>query len=132
MECIIHIKVRQKLEDEKRALISFVTDIDNHISSGPSRLSKLMPPSSSSSSKLGVSTKANIPLSAIKPSRKRSLSLGGGVDDPANSPVKTELSRIRGQPSLLEQMPEEEWEGDEPSFRGCGQRVDDKENIPIR
>ncbi|KAF8527599.1 kinesin-domain-containing protein [Hysterangium stoloniferum] len=125
-------QVRQKLEDEKRALISFVTDIDNHISSGPSRLSKLMPPSSSS--KLGLSSKANTPLSATQSFRKRSLSLGGGVDDPTNSPVKTELSKIRAQPSLLEQMPEEEWEGDEPSFRVFNQRSvsDDKENIPAR
>ena len=69
-------------------------------------------------------------------SRKRSLSLGGGADDLTNSPIKVELSKIRTQPSLLDQMPEEEWEGDgdEPSFRGLGQKniLCDKENIPAK
>lgn len=126
---MIHmIQVRQKLEDEKRALVSFVSDIDNHISTAPSRFSKLIPPSRSANSVF--SSLAN---GSVAQSRKRSLSLGGGADDPTNSPTKLELNKIRTQPSLLEQMPEEEWE-DEPSVRGLGQRdiLGDKENIPAR
>jgi centromeric protein E len=125
--------MRQKLEDEKRALVSFVTDIDNHISTGPSRFSKLIPPSRSTTSVFTSMTNTAVTTSQ---SRKRSLSLGGNADDATNSPIKVELSKIRTQPSLLEQMPEEEWEGDgdEPSFRGFGQRdiLGDKENIPAR
>ena len=33
---IPNMQMRQKLEDEKRALVSFMTDIDTHISSVPS------------------------------------------------------------------------------------------------
>ncbi|KAF8585087.1 kinesin-domain-containing protein [Ramaria rubella] len=126
-------QLRQKLEDEKRALISFVTDIDTHISTAPSRFSKLMPPAKSVNSIFSPVT--NTPVTAAS-SRKRSLSLGGNTDDPTNSPIKTELSKIRAQPSLLEQMPEEEWEGDgdEPSFRALGHKdvLADKENVPVR
>ena len=111
--------------------MSFVTDIDTHISSAPSRFSKLMPPSRSANSIFSSATNT----SGTSASRKRSLSLGGSCDDPANSPVKLELSKIRAQPSLLEQMPEEEWEGDgdEPHLRGLGARsvLGDKENIPV-
>lgn len=125
--------MRQKLEDEKRALVSFVTDIDTHISTAPSRFSKLMQPSRSANSVFTSMTNTTVTHSQ---SRKRSLSLGGNADDATNSPLKVELSKIRTQPNLLEQMPEEEWEGDgdEPSFRGLGQRdiLGDKENIPVK
>lgn len=57
----------------------------------------------------------------------------GGVYDPNNSPVKTELSKIRAQPSLLEQMPEEEWEGDDVSFRRIGEGEDgEKEQVKVK
>lgn len=118
------------MEDEKRALISFVTDIDNHISAGPSRLSKLTAPSRTQNIILG--SKSNLPLSSAAARSKRSLSLGGALDDPTNSPVKTELTKIRAQPSLLEQMPEV-WEGDEISFHTTGGKdlLGDKENMSI-
>ena len=126
-------QMRQKLEDEKRALVSFVTDIDNHISTAPSRFSKIMPPSRSANSVFTSMTNGQV---ASVQSRKRSLSLGGNADDSSNSPIKMELNKIRTQPSLLEQMPEEEWEGDgdEPSFRGLDQRnrLGHKENIPMK
>ncbi|KIJ54215.1 hypothetical protein M422DRAFT_25159 [Sphaerobolus stellatus SS14] len=124
-------QLRLKLEDEKRALISFVTDIDNHISSVPSRFSKVLGSVRASSSIL--SSKSNIPTTGMR-TAKRSLSLGGAMDDPTNSPIKTELGKIRAQPSLLEQTPEEvEWDGD-ISFRASNSQVigDNKENVPIR
>ncbi|GJJ13420.1 hypothetical protein Clacol_007674 [Clathrus columnatus] len=131
-------QIRTKLEEEKRALISFVTDIDTHLSSGTSRMNKLAPPKSSISSILAPKT--NIALGLTAPpqtqmnNRRRSLSLGGTYD-PNNSPVKTELSKIRAQPSLLEQMPEEEWEGDDLSFHTMHEKGElvnnDKENQPI-
>lgn len=80
-----------------------------------------------------LSSATNLGAAYTADSRKRSLSLGGN-DDPTNSPIKVEMSRFRAQPSLLEQMPEEEWEGDEPSFKARGTRdvLGDKENMPIK
>lgn len=102
-------------------------------------MSKLIPPKPPIASVLAPKTNIALGLTAPprQPARKRSLSLGG-VYDPNNSPVKTELSKIRAQPSLLEQMPEEEWEGVDLSFRTIpedekeGIVNDDKENlVPI-
>jgi centromeric protein E len=125
-------QMRQKLEDEKRALVSFVSDIDNHISTAPSRFSKVIPPSRLANSVFASMGNA----SGAAQSRRRSMSLGGGSDDPTNSPIKVELAKFRTQPSLLEQMPEEEWEGegDETSFRALGHKdmLGDKENMPAK
>jgi len=116
-------KLRIKLEEERRALAAFVSKFDSLGLGGlaPSKLKLPMPI-------VGGATTAFA-------ERQQNKVL---EDD---SPVKIELGRVKGHPSLLEQMPEEEWSMvgdmsfDEKDFR-AGSRfrtrdvVGGKENTP--
>jgi len=109
------------LEEERRALAAFVSKFD---SLGLGALTSLK-------SKPGGGATA---LTARQQNK-------GEVAAPDDSPVKIEMSRVRGHPSLLEQMPEEEWSMvedmsfDEKDFKaGSKLRNKDvlggKENVP--
>ncbi|KZT43759.1 kinesin-domain-containing protein [Sistotremastrum suecicum HHB10207 ss-3] len=114
---------RRKLEQENKALADFVSNAD---SLGLSRQS------SSLQTRIPMANRSN---NILQDSRKRSLSLGTVME---NSPLKIS-NKIKDEPSLLEQTPEEAWEevadisfGHEKSWasRDQGEQVD-KENMPI-
>lgn len=84
-------KVRVKLEEERRALAAFVSKFDS-LGFGPSKLKPPMPIAGGATTAFAE--------------RKQNKGITLNDDD---SPVKIEVHRIKGQPSLLEQMPEEEW-----------------------
>jgi len=113
---------RIKLEEERRALAAFVSKFDS-LGFGPSRLKPPMP-------SVGGATTAFA-------ERKQNK---GGISTP-DSPVKIEVHRTKGQPSLLEQMPEEEWSMvedlsfDERDFKASAKSrtkgiLGQKENMP--
>jgi centromeric protein E len=82
------------LEEERRALAAFVSKFDAlGLGYGPSKLQPPMP----------------IPggAPAAFAGRRSQVSLVNENGD--SSPVRLELGAIKAQPSLLEQMPEEEW-----------------------
>jgi centromeric protein E len=114
------VQARQKLEDEKKALQLFVSDIEL-IQSKPR--SQLPRPS------IGGAI-------AFAESRKKNLA-GLSLTDTSNSPFKIDLGKVKGHGSLLEQMPEEIWEDGSPAG-GAGKvnksessrSLCDKENIP--
>ena len=120
--------MRIKLEEERRALAAFVSKFDSL------GLGGLM----STKKKLPMPT----PGGATAAFAERQQNKDSSTLEAADSPVKIEMSRVRGQPNLLEQMPEEEWSMvedmsfDEKDFKaGSKLRAKDvllggKENLP--
>jgi len=118
------------LEEERRALAAFVSKFDSLGLGGlaPSKLKLPMPT-------VGGATAA---FAERQQNKGGNITATAAADD---SPVKIEISRVRGQPNLLEQMPEEEWSMvddmsfDEKDFRaGSKLRTKEilggKENMP--
>lgn len=93
-------KVRIKLEEEKRALAAFVSKFDALGLGGGSVL-----PSSSTSLPSSVPTPTPFGKAKSYLSRLGSGRLGV-VAEETDSPIRIDL---KNQPSLLDQMPEEEW-----------------------
>lgn len=116
---------RRKLEQENRALADFVSNADSLGLSRQSSSLQTRIPMSSHGSNISKENRAS----------KRSLSLGTVME---NSPLKMS-NKIKDEPSLLEQTPEEGWMdaadisfGHEKSSTSHdqGEQVD-KENMPV-
>jgi centromeric protein E len=118
--------MRIKLEEERRALAAFVSKFDS-LGLGGLISSKPRPPMPTAGG-------------ASAAFAERQQNKGNSVFE-GDSPVKIEMSRVRGQPNLLEQMPEDEWSMvedmsfDEKDFKaGSKLRTKDtlggKENMP--
>lgn len=83
------------MEEERRALAAFVSKFDSLGLGGPP----------SSKLKLPMPTAGGAPTAFAERQQNRGITTVIEED----SPTKIELSTVRAQPSLLEQMPEDEW-----------------------
>ena len=118
------LQLRIKLEEERRALVAFVSKFDS-LGLGAMAPSKLRPP---------------MPSVGGAPAAFTERQQNKGAED--FSPVKIEMSRVKGHPSLLDQMPEDEWSMvedksfDEKDFK-AGMKLrpknvlGQKENMPV-
>ncbi|KIK37238.1 hypothetical protein CY34DRAFT_810523 [Suillus luteus UH-Slu-Lm8-n1] len=94
-------KLRIKLEEERRALASFVSKFDS-LGLGSSGLpSKLKP---------AKPTPGGASAAFAERQQSRASNVAHAIiEDVECSPVRVDLSNLKAQPSLLDQMPEEEW-----------------------
>ncbi|KAG2125626.1 P-loop containing nucleoside triphosphate hydrolase protein [Suillus cothurnatus] len=91
-------KLRIKLEEERRALASFVSKFDSLGLALPSKLKPAKPTPGGASAAFAErqqSRAANV-VPAI-------------IEDAECSPVRVDFSSMKAQPSLLDQMPDDEW-----------------------
>ncbi|OJA19520.1 hypothetical protein AZE42_03209 [Rhizopogon vesiculosus] len=95
-------KLRTKLEDERRALATFVSKFDSLGLGGGNPLpSKLKP---------AKPTPGGASAAFAERQQSRAANLASVIiEDAENSPARVDLSSMKAQPSLLDQMPEEEW-----------------------
>lgn len=95
------IQLRIKLEEERRALASFVSKFDSlglGCSALPSKLKPAKPTPGGASAAF-----------AERQHSRASNVAHAIIEDVECSPVRVDLSNLKAQPSLLDQMPEEEW-----------------------
>lgn len=124
-------QLRQKLEDERRALAAFVSKFDSLGLGGAS--SKLKP---------AKPTPGGASAAFAERQQSRVANLAPKITEDAEySPARVDFASLRAQPSLLDQMPEEEWSlMDDVSFEMESVRhrpgsdksaLSSKENIPL-
>ncbi|KAG2749244.1 kinesin-domain-containing protein [Suillus brevipes Sb2] len=94
-------KLRIKLEEERRALASFVSKFDSlglGCSALPSKLKPAKP------------TPGGASAAFAERQQSRAANMAPAIfEDVECSPVRVDFSSLKAQPSLLDQMPEEEW-----------------------
>lgn len=94
-------KLRIKLEEERRALASFVSKFDSlglGCSALPSKLKPAKP------------TPGGASAAFAERQQSRAANVAPAIiEDVECSPVRVDFSSLKAQPSLLDQMPEEEW-----------------------
>jgi centromeric protein E len=93
------VQLRIKLEEERRALASFVSKFDSlGLSALPSKLKPAKP------------TPGGASAAFAERQQSRAANVAPAIiEDAECSPVRVDFSSMKAQPSLLDQMPEEEW-----------------------
>ncbi|EPQ50948.1 kinesin-domain-containing protein [Gloeophyllum trabeum ATCC 11539] len=119
-------KMRTKLEEQRRALAAFVSKFDALGLGGDLAVPSLPKPP--------MPAPGGAHQIFAERQRNKSTSFGLSSDfssNAADSPVKIELIHVKGQPSLLEQMPEEDpWNDVSFEMEPGHDLLGEKENVP--